>query len=197
MAINNRTCMFDGCGRYSVALGYCGGHYQQQRQGKQLSPLRTEMTLSERIDKHTDRTGECWLWTAAKDNAGYGLVRIDNKTSTSQRAHRVTYELAHGSIPDRMLLDHTCHNRSCVRPDHLRPTSNKQNAENRAGAQPGSKSGVRGVSWHAASRKWVARVTHNRESIYLGMYATIEQAGTAARLKRLELFTHNDLDRAS
>ncbi len=34
------TCRFKGCGRPDVARGLCAGHYQQQRRGAALTPLR-------------------------------------------------------------------------------------------------------------------------------------------------------------
>jgi len=195
MAGNQRTCTFDGCEHPSRARGYCTGHYQQQRRGKLLTALRVEMTLTERMGLHTDKTGDCWLWTASTDGDedGYGHVGVDGKM---RGAHRVAYELAHGPIPKGMMIDHTCHTPLCVRAEHLRLATNKQNLENRAGAQANSKSGVRGVCWFARDGKWVAKIGHNGQSIYLGRYATIEEADAAARAKRLELFTHNDADRA-
>jgi hypothetical protein len=192
MAENQRTCGFTGCGRPHEARGLCAGHYLQQRRGKPITALRVEMTLSERIDLHTDKTGDCWLWTASKTRDGYGQVRADEKP---RLAHRVAYELAFGAIPAGMQIDHRCRKRACVRPDHLRLATNKENGENQAGARSDSKSGVRGVYWNAASRKWVAQVVHNGRQHHLGYFATVEEAGAVARAKRLELFTHNDADR--
>lgn len=40
-----------------------------------------------------------------------------------------------------------------------------------------------------------ACVVHNRKYIHLGYFATAEEAGEAARLKRLELFIYNNVDR--
>ena len=192
MATNNRTCAFDGCEQPYRARGYCIGHYYQLRLGKPLTPLRVKMTLTERMDRHTDKTGDCWLWTAAKILGGYGQVKVDGK---DRKAHRVAYELAYGPIPKGLEIDHTCHTLACTRPEHLRLATNKQNAENRAGAASGSKSGVLGVSWYARDRKWSAQVGHNGKNFYLGSFTTIEEAGAVARAKRLELFTHNDADR--
>lgn len=84
---------------------------------------------------HVDKTGDCWLWTAAKDR-GYGTVHHDGRT---RRAHRVAWLLTYGEWPDS-LLDHTCHNadptcaggytcphRACVNPDHLRKVDQRAN----------------------------------------------------------------------
>ena len=192
MATHQRTCTFDGCDKPHKSHGYCNGHYRQQLRGKPLVPLRVEMTLTERVDLHTDRTVDCWLWTRSKNDKGYGQFWNGGKL---RKVHRVAYELAYGPIPEGMEIDHTCHTPACVRPEHLRPATHKQNQENRAGAQANSKSGVRGVHWAAREGKWRAKVVHNGQYFNLGYFATVEEAGDAARAKRLKLYTHNDVDR--
>lgn len=93
------------------------------------------------------------------------------------------------------MVDHTCHNRSCVNPDHLRVVTNKQNAENLRGANRASKSGVRGV-WFAPTRgKWVVQVRHNGRRYSGGSHLTLEAAEQSAIALRNRLFTHNDADR--
>lgn len=67
----------------------------------------------------------CWLWTGAIfTHFGYGRF---NTRSTSLAAHRYSYELAHGSIPDGMLVCHHCDTPRCVRPDHLFLGTSKDN----------------------------------------------------------------------
>jgi hypothetical protein len=44
-------------------------------------------------------------------------------------------------------------------------------------------------------RKWVARVGHDGRSFYLGAFESLEDAEAAVIAKRLELHTHNELDR--
>ena len=113
-------------------------------------------------------------------------------------AHRVSYEWAHGEIPEDIQIDHICHVEPCVNPHHLRPATAKQNGENHRGAyRNNSSSGVLGVSWKKDSRKWVARVRHEGKGYHVGLFDTIEAAGYAVKMKRNELFTHNDLDRST
>src|SRR3990167_9075269 len=67
------------------------------------------------------RTDTCWLWagtpTVRRDlRYSYGRFRFAGKV---RRAHRVSWELANGSIPDGLFVCHHCDTPLCVRPDHL------------------------------------------------------------------------------
>jgi hypothetical protein len=149
-------------------------------------------TIEERFWAKVNKGGGCWTWTAAKNPDGYGRFCVDYKM---EYAHRVSYALTHGTVGEGMDVDHTCYNKSCVNPAHLRAATRKQNTENREGAQSNSRSGVRGVSWSKVGKKWRASVKHNGEAIHLGLHVNIADAEAAVIAKRLELFTHNDMDR--
>ena len=76
--------------------------------------------------KHGDNG--CLIWTGYKSPDGYGRFRATRDgRSSAKMAHRVAWEHAHGAIPDGMQVDHTCFNRACVNPNHLRLVTNKQN----------------------------------------------------------------------
>lgn len=147
----------------------------------------------ERFWSHVDQSEDCWEWTGARAD-GYGMFGVHRRM---YGAHRVSYVLAHGMMPSGLVIDHICHNRVCVNPDHLRAVTSKQNNEHLQGARKGNRSGALGVSWHSVSKKWMARVTHNRRHIYVGIFSTIAEAEAAAIAKRNELFTHNDADRVA
>lgn len=80
------------------------------------------MSPAERIRHYlsVDAESGCWLWTAATNDAGYGVLRMDGR---NHRAHRVSYEAFVGAIPEGLQLDHLCRVRSCVNPAHLEPVT--------------------------------------------------------------------------
>jgi hypothetical protein len=66
----------------------------------------------------------CWLWLGGLSGGGYGSVSVVDVQAT---AHRFSYELYKGPIPEGLQLDHLCRNRSCVNPDHLEPVTSREN----------------------------------------------------------------------
>lgn len=67
---------------------------------------------------------ECWPWVGRYDKGGYGKTRYLQKTF---RAHRLAYLLNYGDIPQGMMVLHSCHNRPCCNPRHLRVADHRTN----------------------------------------------------------------------
>jgi hypothetical protein len=85
--------------------------------------VTTDMT--ERFWAKVDKTGDCWTWCGALDKHGYGAAWDGSRVLG---AHRLSYELTHGSIgSSRVLVMHRCDNPPCVNPAHLMLGSHKDN----------------------------------------------------------------------
>lgn len=67
---------------------------------------------------------ECWLWRGGMSGGGYGMFRFGGSMTS---AHRVAYILCVGEIPDGHVVMHTCDNRLCCNPAHLRHGTQKDN----------------------------------------------------------------------
>lgn len=84
-------------------------------------------TLAERFWEKVDKSGECWLWTAALFSTGYGAFRLGDR---QMKAHRVAWLLTQGYEPDGVLC-HECDNPKCVRPGHLFVGTQADNVKDR------------------------------------------------------------------
>jgi hypothetical protein len=75
-----------------------------------------QYTPEERFWSKVDKSGECWLWTAYTSR-GYGQFVLFHHHVIY--AHRYSWELVHGPVPDGMVVCHHCDTPACVRPSHL------------------------------------------------------------------------------
>ena len=78
--------------------------------------MTKHMTYIERFNQKVKKTGTCWLWTGALNSKGYGSMSYNGKGTS---AHRLSYILHKGEIPDGLIICHTCDTPKCVNPDHL------------------------------------------------------------------------------
>lgn len=79
--------------------------------------------------------GDCLVSTYSTASHGYAQIGWQDKGDrwvvTAHRAAWVHY--TGEQIPEGMTIDHLCHNRPCVRKEHLRMLSNFENARRTAG----------------------------------------------------------------
>ena len=81
---------------------------------------RRRQPLAQRFWAKVDTSGKCWLWTSNTDSHGYGQIAMPGPPPrVPSPAHRVSWELHNGPIPEGMNVLHRCDNPPCVRPEHL------------------------------------------------------------------------------
>lgn len=79
-------------------------------------------TLEEKFWEKVERIPEagCWIWMGGCTSGGYGRC-------CGKYAHRLSYEMHIGEIPQGLEIDHLCRIHCCVNPAHLEPVTHKVN----------------------------------------------------------------------
>ncbi len=111
-----------------------------------------------------NKSPECWIWEGGVNQRGYGFC------GHSQKAHRVAWELTHGSIPKGMCVCHACDVRNCVNPDHLFLGTHSDN--NHDMIAKGRAVNLNGEA-HALSRLTEKQVIEIRNRAFRGNYSAL------------------------
>lgn len=130
------TCTEPGCDEPHRSNGLCALHYgRKQRTGstqlanppseKPWSHLKRSADPLDRLMARIEMVESgCWLWLDTLNPGGYGSFRMNG---TRMGAHRASYILHVGEIPQGLDLDHLCRVRRCVNPSHLEPVTRSVN----------------------------------------------------------------------
>lgn len=109
-------CALRDCERRYFARGYCQMHYARMRRygDPLLVRFPIDLTVEDRFWPKVEKTNDCWIWIAS--GGRYGHFKYNGRI---EMAHRVSWLLEYGEIPDGLDVLHRCDRPRCVRPDHL------------------------------------------------------------------------------
>lgn len=89
----------------------------------------SDLEFMEWFWQRVTKTDSCWNWTGARHSEGYGKVHVSaSGNSHNLFAHRLAWISVNGDVPKGLVIHHTCHNRSCVNPEHLATIPRGENA---------------------------------------------------------------------
>lgn len=84
----------------------------------------------QRFEKYIEKTETCWKWTGGKDIKNYGIFFYKGKTQLAHRTSLLIYERVKRLTPGLQVL-HSCRDKSCVNPDHLREGTHTDNCHDK------------------------------------------------------------------
>jgi hypothetical protein len=142
------NCNQNDCTKTVRARGMCNGHWIKWRRANpdaptlESNPLDYSLLTSNDIEKFwskVDKTQECWT-----RGTGTGWYATFTVRGQMYLGHRVAYYATTGSIPDGLVILHSCDYRPCVKPTHLRAGTKADNV----------------LDMIQKGRNWQASVTH-------------------------------------
>lgn len=145
--------------------------------------------LDQRFWERVDKRGpdECWPWLSGTNALGYGGISTGKRPAASLLAHRVSWMLHQGQIPDGLDVLHSCDNPPCVNPAHLwlgtRADNNiDRHLKGRDAVLPGEKNGRAKLT---SAQVLEVRAARGKQADIGRRYGIIQSTVCAIKARRL------------
>lgn len=154
-------CRFDGCERGSKCKGYCDMHYRRLlKRGSVYNYGARKVELGDDIErfhkKYVVEQNGCWIWQSGSrgraETRQYGRHWANGK---SINAHRFSYLIHIGQIPDGIYVCHKCDNPLCVNPNHLFLGTHQDNMKDMTQKN-------RAYKGRGEEKHWLSKLTNNQ-----------------------------------
>jgi hypothetical protein len=176
-----KICKIDGCDGAHYALGLCRKHWNRNRKhGSPDDRLHVRAPVEVRFWRFVDKGSRapCWEWTGARQTTGYGVTSLTGGRASGRiGAHRLSYQMHCGEIPEGMVIMHSCDNPWCVNPDHLSVGTHAENTadmhtKGRANRPIGSQSSVAKLTEEAVREIRASSLSQRKLAEKYGVGAT-------------------------
>ena len=174
------------CGKIFFVKPY---RYETQRCCSKACAAKNKRPLDERFRekyKVDNKTG-CWMWTSTVCGNGYGHIWDNGK---QEKAHRISWEIHNGKIPEGMVICHKCDTPLCVNPYHLfvgTVIDNIKDRDKKNRQAKGEKQGISVLTDETA--KQILKAEGKQEDI-AERYGTTQQQ--VSRIKNRKTWKHID-----
>lgn len=180
------TCVICGAGfvRYSAEIARFGAGKYCTRACQSAARRLAAGPLAERFwakVRKADGDDACWTWAGASRGPGYGVLQTGSRmdgTRGMALAHRVSWELHYGPIPEGLWVLHQCDRPSCVRPEHLflgTPQDNTDDMWRKGRARAYGRSVVRMTAFEVLAVRHLLAFGADMETL-TGLFPSVSQA---------------------
>jgi len=112
---------------------YCSALCSQKgRIGYKLDQRKSIDKVIASFNKRAVKGSKCWEWKGYINRYGYAI--LSSRYLKEDKAHRISYIIHKGEIPEGHFILHSCHNKSCTNPKHLRAGTHKENMQDKVTA---------------------------------------------------------------
>lgn len=198
-----KVCKANNCKEELKLSDLCRKHRAKLNKYGDYNYVKNTMgfTPHEKLEHYSNYLDNgCQLWTGStlKVNRGYKVkefghlnVNIDGKNK-DEYAHRLSYRLNIGDIPEGMSVIQSCGENLCINPQHLMLATHAESCQHQSTAHSDSTSGFRGVTWSKPLNKWIVQVKVSQQVKYGGSFTDLVEAANKAREMRLQMHTLHD-----